>query len=434
MTALPVPVFDEAGEPPAGLANLAINWAPILRRQPQLAVTAGQYLDQIAISLSASSVRVTDQTLRLFCEFLADRHPEVSGFAQVNREVVEHYKLWLVARPGWKVNTSATKNTVRQRLGTIRTFFDRIIEWDWPDAPARTPIFSIDLPIVDDPLPKFLDDAQAAALLRTASADPDALRALVIHLLLRTGMRAGELSQLDTKAVVTMRDGHWLRIPIGKLHNDRYIPLHPLLVTMLTDWTSRHDDHGTGLLITRNGKPLTLSMIARIVQGTATKAGIGHVHPHQLRHTFATQAVNRGMRIEAIGAMLGHRTLRMTLIYARIANKTVAEEYRAVSDSVDALYAETDLAGHDPDPAETVQMRRLRLEHRRMLGNGWCTRPAKLDCAMETICEGCGFFQTTIAFRPTLQAQHDDALAKGQDGRVELFAGLLNNPASRAAG
>ena len=434
MTAQAVEGVDVTQTPAEGPANLAISWAPILRRQPQLALTAGQYLDQISISLSPSSVRVADQTLRLFCEFLSEKHPEVIGFAQVNRDVVEHYKLWLVARPGWKVNTSATKNTVRQRLGTIRTFFDRIIEWDWADAPARTPIFSIDLPIVDDPLPKFLDDAEAAALLRTASADPDPLRTLVIHLLLRTGMRVGELSQLDTKAVVTMRDGHWLRIPVGKLHNDRYIPLHPQLVTMLADWTARHDDHGTGLLITRKGKPLTLSMIARIVQGTATKAGLGHIHPHQLRHTFATQAVNRGMRIEAIGAMLGHRTLRMTLIYARIANKTVADEYRAVSDSVDALYAETDLAGHDPDPAETVEMRRLRLEHRRMLGNGWCTRPAKLDCAFETICEGCGFFQTTIAFRPTLQAQHDDALNKGQEGRAELFANLLNNPASRAAG
>ena len=391
-------------------------------------------MDQISISLSPSSVRVADQTLRWFCLFLADKHPEVSGFAQVNRVIVEDYKLWLVARPGVKLNTAATKNTVRQRLGTIRTFFDRIIEWDWTDAPARTPIFSIDLPIIDDPLPKFLDDAEAAALLRTASASPDPLRTLVIHLLLRTGMRAGELSRLDTNAVVTMRDGHWLRIPLGKLHNDRYVPLHPQLVTMLADWKLQHDDHGTGMLLTRNGRPLSLSMIAAIVRGTAKQAGIGHVHPHQLRHTFATQAVNRGMRIEAIGAMLGHRTLRMTLIYARIANKTVADEYRAVSDSVDALYAETDLDGHDPDPAETVEMRRLRLEHRRMLGNGWCTRPAKLDCAMETICEGCGFFQTTIAFRPTLQAQHDDALTKGQEGRAELFAGLLNNPASRAAG
>ena len=434
MTTQAVENLDAAQTTPDGLGNLPVSWAPILRRQPQLALTAERYMDQISISLSPSSVRVADQTLRWFCLFLADTHPEISGFAQVNRAVVEDYKLWLVARPGWKVNSSATKNTVRQRLGTIRTFFDRIIEWDWTDAPARTPIFSIDLPIIDDPLPKFLDDAEAAALLRTASSDPDPLRTLVIHLLLRTGMRAGELGRLDGKAVVTMRDGHWLRIPLGKLHNDRYIPLHPHLVTMLTDWTPRHDDHGTGLLLTRNGRPLTVSMIAGIVRTMAKRAGIGHVHPHQLRHTFATQAVNRGMRIEAIGAMLGHRTLRMTLIYARIANQTVADEYRAVSDSVDALYAEPGLNGRDFDPAETVGMRRLRLEHRRMLGNGWCTRPAKLDCAMETICEGCGFFQTTIAFRPTLQAQHDDADAKGQEGRAELFANLLNSPASRAAG
>ena len=419
---------------PTRLSKLDQNWASTARRQPQLAATARRYLEQISISLSTSSVAVADQALRMFCLFLADTHPDVSCFAEVNRPIVEHFKTWLAARPGAKLDTSATSNTVRQRLGTIRTFFDRIIEWDWDDAPARTPIFSVDLPIVDDPLPKFLDDAQAAALLRTASADADPLRRLVIHLLLRTGMRAGELCDLAAGAVVTMRDGHWLRIPLGKLHNDRYIPLHPHLVELLADWSSRHDDHGTGLLLTRDGQPLTVSRIARIVSRIATNAGLGHVHTHQLRHTFATQAVNRGMRIEAIGAMLGHRTLRMTLIYARIANRTVADEYRAVSDRVDALYADPDLPSEKADPAETEQMRRLRLEHRRMLGNGWCTRPAKLDCAFETICEGCGFFQTTIAFRDTLQAQHDDAASKGQDGRAELFANLLDSPAARTAG
>ncbi|MDQ3663887.1 MAG: site-specific integrase [Actinomycetota bacterium] len=419
---------------PTRLSKLDHTWAPTARRQPQLAATARRYLDQISISLATSSVAVADQSLRMFCLFLADTHPGVTCFAEVNRPVIEDFKRWLIARPGAKLDTSATANTVRQRLGTIRTFFDRIIEWDWADAPARTPIFTVDLPIADDPLPKFLDDAQAAALLRTASSEADPLRRLVIHLLLRTGMRAGELCQLETAAVVTMRDGHWLRIPLGKLHNDRYIPLHPHLVELLTDWTSRHDDHGTGLLLTRDGHPLTVSRIARIVSRVATDAGLGHVHPHQLRHTFATQAVNRGMRIEAIGAMLGHRTLRMTLIYARIANRTVADEYRAVSDHVDALYADPDLPGKTADPAETEQMRRLRLEHRRMLGNGWCTRPAKLDCAFETICEGCGFFQTTIAFRDTLQAQHNDAATKGQDGRAELFQKLLDSPAARAAG
>ena len=166
VTATPRPTV-----PMIRLSKLDQNWAPTARRQPQLAATARRYLEQISISLSPSSVAVADQALRMFCLFLADTHPDVSCFKEVHRPIVEDFKTWLVARPGVKVDTSASSNTVRQRLGTIRTFFDRIIEWDWTDAPARTPIFSVDLPIVDDPLPKFLDDAQAAALLRTASAD-----------------------------------------------------------------------------------------------------------------------------------------------------------------------------------------------------------------------------------------------------------------------
>ena len=71
------------------------------------------------------------------------------------------------------------------------------------------------------------------------------------------------------------------------------------------------------------------------------------------------------------------------------------------------------------------KMARLRREHHRMPGNGYCTRPPELDCAFESICETCTFFQTSIEFRPTLQAQHDDAKAKGQQHRADLFAGLL---------
>ncbi len=70
-------------------------------------------------------------------------------------------------------------------------------------------------------------------------------------------------------------------------------------------------------------------------------------------------------------------------------------------------------------------MRRVRAEHHRILGNGWCTRPAELDCSFETICEGCGFFATTIEFKPTLQRQADDAAAHDQAGRAELYHRLV---------
>jgi hypothetical protein len=78
-------------------------------------------------------------------------------------------------------------------------------------------------------------------------------------------------------------------------------------------------------------------------------------------------------------------------------------------------------------------MARLRREHHRLLGNGFCTRPAELDCAFEAICETCSFFQTSIEFRPTLQAQHDDAASKGQDHRTTLFGQLLTGLAKGEA-
>ena len=71
-------------------------------------------------------------------------------------------------------------------------------------------------------------------------------------------------------------------------------------------------------------------------------------------------------------------------------------------------------------------MARLRREHHRLLGNGWCTRPPQLDCAFESICETCTYFQTGIEFHPVLQAQHNHAAAHNQDGRQKLFSQLLN--------
>jgi hypothetical protein len=120
--------------------------------------------------------------------------------------------------------------------------------------------------------------------------------------------------------------------------------------------------------------------------------------------------------------MLGHRSLDMTLRYAKIASRTVADEYFAVTGKV-ALYGQA--ARVLPADAIGPKMARLCREHHRMLGNGWCTRPAELDCAFESICETCTFFQASIEFRPTLGVQHDDAIARHQDHRRQLFASLL---------
>jgi hypothetical protein len=184
-------------------------------------------------------------------------------------------------------------------------------------------------------------------------------------------------------------------------------------------------------MFTRRGRRIGKASVDRAVADAARAAGIGHVTPHQLRHTLATQAINRGMSLEAIAALLGHRSMRMTLVYARIANRTVADEYFAVSEKVEALY---DAPRELPEDAQGAEMRKLRAEmHRRMLGNGYCARPVDLDCHFESICESCTFFQTTIEFRPTLQRQRDDALAKGQLGRQKIFDGILERLDTQAS-
>ena len=390
-------------------------------KRARLAGTIEDYLAQIAVSLRPSSVTSARGILGRFAGYLAEHHPDVVGAADIGRRHIEGYKVWLAARPGVKAPT-ASVNARRAALGTVRMFFERIIEWGWDDAPARVPIFAGDIPKRDELLPKFLDDATFARFMRAARAEQRPLTRIAIELLARTGMRVGELCALRADAVVHIGDHHWLRIPLGKLHNERFIPLHPQLVDMLAEWDVTPGAHAGGWLLANDGWPLNRHCVVRMLNRVTKAAGIGHVHPHQLRHTFATQCINRGMSLEAIAALLGHRSMDMTMTYAKIADRTVADEYFNVSKKVEALY---DQAPRLPADAEGPNMTRLRREHHRMLGNGYCTRPVELDCAFETICETCTYFATTIEFRPTLRRQLNDAQRKNQTGRIELYTNLV---------
>jgi site-specific recombinase XerD len=398
------------------------GWDELTGARPELVAPMRRYLEQIDCILRPGSVRNTDQALRSFVGFLLQHAPDVTELTQVTRRHIENYKPWLAARPGQNKPRASTA-TLAHRLGTLRMFFVRIDEWGWDEAPAKVPMFPGDLPRQDHPLPKALDDAAAAQLLRAAHNDNRLLVRVTVEVLLRTGLRVGEFTALRSDAVVLIGAAPWLHVPVGKLREDRYLPLHPQLVQLIDTYRSQYVPPEHSLLLPReNGRPADRHSVTRILNNVAAAAGLPHIHPHQLRHTLATQAINRGMSLEAIAAMLGHRSLDMTLRYAKIANHTVADEYFAVTEKVDALYEQARAL-----PADVLgpNLARLRREHHRHLGNGYCTRPPELDCAFENICETCTFFQTSIEFRPTLQAQHDDARTKGQTHRIDLFDRLL---------
>jgi integrase len=374
------------------------------------------YLAQIEVSSRPGTVEAADLSLRVFAQHLIETDPSCRRVADVARPHIESFKLALAARPG-KRGQRTSVATIRHKLGMVRTFFERIIEWEYADAPRRVPVFAGDFPKADEPLPRFLDDPVAAKFMATLAEDPNRRRRLIVELLARTGMRAGELGALRDDAMFRLSGAFWLRIPVGKLHNDRTVPLHPVLVELIDDYRTQRGPSPSGFLVVRNdGQPFERRTIHRYVAAVAKRAGTGHVHPHQLRHTLATQLLNRGMSLEAIAALLGHRSPRMTLVYARISSERVAEQYFAATGAVETV------SGPRGVDAEA---RLLAQDHRRLLGNGRCTRPAQLDCSYQTICEGCGFFETGPEFLTILRRQKDNALEQADFERQHIYQELI---------
>ncbi len=245
--------------------------AVVPRPASRLEETIEDYLAQISLSLRASSVYSARGVLRRFAGFMAEHHPDAVGAAGIGRPQVESYKAWLAARSGRKGR--ATPNTIRGSLGMVRMFLERIVEWGWDDAPVRVAIFAGDIPKKDEPLPRFLDDPTFALFMRAARAEERPLTRLAVELLARTGMRTGELCALEADAVVVIGETHWLRIPVGKLHTDRYIPLHPQLVDMLAEWATTPGAHAGGWLLANKGHKLNRQAVMRMINRITKAAG-----------------------------------------------------------------------------------------------------------------------------------------------------------------
>jgi site-specific recombinase XerD len=404
-----------------------VTWAQIAAKAPVMAATMASYLDQLEVSARPGTVAATELTLRFFAHRVTEADSSCVSVARIGRAHIEDFKVWLKARRGRTGKPLATM-TIRHRLSTVRTFFERIMEWDYDDAPARLFIYMSDFPALDEPLPKFLDDPTAAKFMAALAQDPNLRRRLMVELLARTGMRVGELAGLEDDAMVQKGEGHRLRIPIGKLHNDRYVPLLPMLVDLIGEYKAVRGRSRSGHLLERDdGRAFDRRTVQRYVATVAKRADIGHVHPHQLRHTLATQSINRGMSLEAIAALLGHRSMDMTLIYARISDDTVAEAYFKVTEAVEAQYY--GLSGDVPVQASGSNAQQPASDHRRLLANGHCTRPALLGCSFESVCERCGFFETGPQFVSILKRQRKHADQRGQGERSQLFDGLIEGVA-----
>jgi len=121
------------------------GWDQLAAVIPDTVTPMRRYLDQLASILRPGSVNGADLALRSLAAFLAEQAPEVRFIADIRRRHIEDFRTWLTARPGYRTGR-LTPATLAHRLGTLRMFFVRISDWDWPEAPPRVPIIPADLP------------------------------------------------------------------------------------------------------------------------------------------------------------------------------------------------------------------------------------------------------------------------------------------------
>ena len=204
------------------------------------------------------------------------------------------------------------------------------------------PVQDIRAPKTGKPLPKALsvDDAVQLASFQHADNDPwlEARDAAIVELLYGAGLRVGELTGLDVVASPGARG--WIDLDAGDAHvlgkgsKRRSVPVGRKAVEALQAWlavrgTPLHAPQAA-LFVGRNGTRLTAQSIWQRLRLRARQAGLGTpVHPHMLRHSFASHLLQSSSDLRAVQELLGHANIGTTQVYTRLDFQHLAKAYDA---------------------------------------------------------------------------------------------------------
>ena len=171
-------------------------------------------------------------------------------------------------------------------------------------------------------LPKALGVDQAAALLDTAADGPLEQRdAAMFELFYSSGLRLAELVSLDWPGGIDFDSGEVT--VTGKRRKTRVVPLGDKARQAIAVWLDQRStllkSGETALFISRGGTRLTTRQVGNRLTQWARRSGIGlHVHPHMLRHSFASHVLQSSGDLRAVQEMLGHASIAATQIYTHL--------------------------------------------------------------------------------------------------------------------
>ena len=217
--------------------------------------------------------------------------------------------------------------SVQRRLSALRGFFNYLIRERVIEA---NPAADIRAPKAPKRLPKTLDVDQVASLLERKAADPLSRRDLaMMELLYSSGLRLAELAGLD---VVDLDLADRTARVLGKGSKTRILPVGRQAIVALRAWLSERatlvKPGVTALFVGQGGRRLGARAIQQRIRRWAAGSELGiPVHPHLLRHSFATHLLESSRDLRGVQELLGHADISTTQIYTHLDFQHLARVY-----------------------------------------------------------------------------------------------------------
>lgn len=291
-----------------------------------------KYINYLEAEKNASNYTVRNYTSDLignykrgpekgFFQFL--KLKKIGSLQEVDRHVIRDYMSWLMEK-------DIVKASIARKLSAIRSFFRYLVREELLD---KNPLENSSSPKMDRRLPSFLTVEEIERLLAAPDlSKPQGLRdRALIELLYASGLRVSELVSLNKgQADLETRE---IRV-VGKGSKERLVLIGKPAARAISVYLSRGRPELSGkkrnsaLFLNRSGGRIPARRVQKILDEHAARAGIRkRVHPHVLRHSFATHLLDRGADLRVVQELLGHASLSSTQIYTHVTKSQARKVY-----------------------------------------------------------------------------------------------------------
>ncbi|MDR2822832.1 MAG: tyrosine-type recombinase/integrase [Acholeplasmatales bacterium] len=232
------------------------------------------------------------------------------------------------------IDKKLSPTTINRKISSLKNFY----EYLYNSEIVKKNIFSsLKVLKTAKKLPNPLSDNELTNLFSSINTNSSLgiRNYLILDLLYSLGLRVSELTSLTLKSINYSRSEILIH---GKGNKDRILFIYPELLKEISNYVSltrvnllskSNNLDNEFLLLNRNGTKLSERGVQKILNSLVKSSNESYnIHPHQIRHSFATTLLNNGAKIKSIQEWLGHESISTTQIYTKVATKQLEEELK----------------------------------------------------------------------------------------------------------